>query len=117
MNQSRADRIAESIQKELGSMIQREVKDPRIGFVSVTHVDLSRDLGVAKVFVSCLGTKDQQEESMAGLKSAAAFLRGEVGRRLKLRISPMLDFRADASIEESLHIQQMMKDLPGTHET
>ncbi len=112
MNKARAQRIALSIQQELGDMLQRDVKDPRIGFVSITHIELSRDLSVAKVFVSHFGSKEEAEASLAGLKSATPFLRGEVARRLHLRLAPQLDFRLDTSIVESMHIQDILRQLP-----
>ncbi|AUW93706.1 MAG: 30S ribosome-binding factor RbfA [Sulfobacillus thermosulfidooxidans] len=113
MNKARAERIALSIQQELGAMLLRDVKDPRIGFVSVTHVELSRDLSVAKVFVSHMGSAEEAEASLAGLKSATPFLRGEIARRLHLRLAPQLDFRLDKSIVDSMHIQEIIKTLPG----
>lgn len=93
-------------------MIRSEVKDPRIGFVSITRVEVSRDLAWARVYVSHLGTAEEAEASMAGLKSAAAYLRGEIARRLKLRLAPRLDFLPDHSIADSLHIQALIKTLP-----
>ncbi|MCL6563116.1 MAG: 30S ribosome-binding factor RbfA [Firmicutes bacterium] len=112
MNQARADRIAREMQEELGAMLQREVKDPRIGFVSVTRVQLSRDLSVAKVYVSIFGDDAAVAQSLAGLESAAAFLRGEVARRLGLRLAPQLEFHPDPSIAESVRLHQIMKNLP-----
>ncbi len=112
MNQARAERVGQMMQQELGAMIQTEVKDPRVGFVSITHIDVSRDLGWAKVFVSVLGPPEGAKNSLEGLKSASTFLRGEVARRLGLRHAPQLDFRLDTSIVESLHIQRLMKNLP-----
>ncbi|MHB1610593.1 MAG: 30S ribosome-binding factor RbfA [Sulfobacillus sp.] len=116
MNQTRADRVAQMMQQELGAMIQKEVKDPRVGFVSITHIDVSRDLSVARIFVSILGDANQAEESLLGLKSAASYLRGEIGRRVGLRHCPQLDFRQDTSIVDSLHIQRIMKTLPDYHD-
>ncbi|MCL4351616.1 MAG: 30S ribosome-binding factor RbfA [Firmicutes bacterium] len=112
MNKARAQRIALAIQQELGKMLQKDVKDPRIGFVSILHVELSRDLSVAKVFVSHLGTQEEADASLAGLRSATPFLRGEVARRLHLRLAPQLDFRQDSSIVESMHIQDILRQLP-----
>jgi ribosome-binding factor A len=111
MNKARAPRIALAIQQELGKMLQKDVKDPRIGFVSILHVELSRDLSVAKVFVSHLGTQEEADASLAGLRSATPFLRGEVARRLHLRLAPQLDFRQDSSIVESMHIQDILRQL------
>lgn len=92
-------------------MIQRELKDPRIGFTSITRVEVSRDLSVAKVFVSVLGSAESAQSTLEGLSHAMGFLRGEIGRRLKLRHAPELDFRLDQSIEKSMVIQRLMQDL------
>lgn len=112
MNQARADRVAQALQRELGAMLLTDVKDPRIGFVSVTRVEVSRDLRVAKIHVSVLGDQEQMESSLSGLKSAASYLRGELARRLGLRLAPQLDFRPDRSIDDSLHLQEILKTLP-----
>ena len=112
MNQSRAERIAQLMQRELGQMLLTEVKDPRIGFVSITRVEVSRDLSIARAFVSVLGKAEEREASLAGLKKAAGFLRGEVTRRLGLRKAPELVFREDSGIAESMHIQDLMRSLP-----
>ncbi len=118
MNQSRAERVGQLMQRELGEMLLTEVKDPRIGFVSITRVEVTRDLSQARAFVSVLGSREQKEASLAGLKSAASFLRGEVGRRLGLRQAPELLFREDVGIAESMHIQDLIRSLPkdGDHE-
>lgn len=112
MNQTRADRVAQMMQRELGGMILTEVKDPRVGFVSITRVEVSRDLGQAKIYVSIMGEQERVEASLSGLKSASAYLRGEIGRRLGLRHAPELLFRHDMSIAESLHIQDLIRQLP-----
>lgn len=121
MNQSRAERIAQLMQKELGEMLLNEVKDPRIGFVSITRVELTRDLSQARAYVSVLGNREAKEESLKGLTSAATFLRGEVARRLKLRQAPELVFREDTGIEDSMRIQDLIRSLPrdggGPHES
>jgi ribosome-binding factor A len=112
MNEQRARRIAQLMQRELGQMLLTEVKDPRIGFVSVTHVDLTRDLAQAKVYVSVMGNPPDVDNTLAGLRSATRFLRGEVARRLGLRTAPELVFKVDSSITESLHIQKLLQSLP-----
>lgn len=111
MNQSRAERVAQLMQRELGQMLLTEVKDPRIGFVSVTRVEVSRDLSQARAFVSVMGSPEQKESTLEGLKKASPFLRGEVGRRLRLRKSPELVFREDLGIQESLRIQDLIRSL------
>jgi ribosome-binding factor A len=109
MRQDRAERVAEAMQAELSAMIQRELKDPRIGFVSVTRVDVSRDLGKARVYVSVLD-ETQQEGSLEGLRSASGLLRGEIARRLQLRLAPVLEFHLDHSIEQSVRVQRLLRE-------
>lgn len=111
MNQTRAQRVAQLMQRELGQMLLTEVKDPRIGFVSITRVEVTRDLSMARVFVSVMGTEEERDACLAGLKKAAPFVRGEAGRRLGLRKAPEIVFRLDQGIEESLHIQSLIRSL------
>ena len=111
MNESRAQRVAQLMQRELGQMLLTEVKDPRIGFVSITRVEVTRDLSQARAFVSVMGSEEDKAASLTGLKKAAAFLRGEVGRRLGLRKAPELIFREDRGIDESIHVQEMIRSL------
>ncbi|MDA8193366.1 MAG: 30S ribosome-binding factor RbfA [Thermaerobacter sp.] len=112
MNQARADRVGQALQRELGAMLLTEIKDPRVGFVSVTRVDVARDLSLARIYVSVMGGPLAMKESLAGLRSASPFLRGEAGRRLGLRHAPQLDFRADTSIDDTLRLYEVMKKLP-----
>ena len=116
MQPTRAERVAQMMQRELGTMIQTELKDPRIGFASVTRVEVSRDLSAAKVYVSVFGPVESAEETMDGLEHAMGFLRGEVGRRLKLRHAPELDFRLDQSIQQSMAIQRIMQQIHGSED-
>lgn len=106
------------MQQELGQMLLTEVKDPRIGFVSVTRVEVTRDLSMARAFVSVMGSPEEKLSTLVGLKRAAPFLRGEVGRRLGLRKSPEIVFREDPGIKDSLHLQDLMRSLDrdGPHE-
>ncbi|MCY0898270.1 MAG: 30S ribosome-binding factor RbfA [Firmicutes bacterium] len=111
MNQARAERVAQLMQRELGQMLLTEVKDPRIGFVSITRVEVSRDLSQARIYVSVMGTREEKEASFTGLKQAAHFLRGEVARRLGLRRAPEMVFREDTGIQESLNIQELIRQV------
>lgn len=108
--------MGQALQRELGAMLLTEVKDPRIGFVSIIRVDVARDLGMARVYVSVLGDESQVESSLQGLRSASAFLRGEAGRRLGLRRAPQLEFFRDRSIDQTAHMHELMKNLPGVHD-
>ncbi len=107
----RQQQVADAIQKEVSVLIQRGMKDPRLGFVTVTRAEVSPDLHHAKVFVSILGTPEEQEASMQALASAAGFLRHELGSRLTMRYIPSLQFRSDISIAHSDRIAQLLNQL------
>ena len=106
----RADRLGDLIQREISDILQRRIKDPRIGFCTILRVDVSRDLRHAKVFVSIMGTEDQQKDTLAGLKSATGFIRREIGSRIMLRHTPEIVFRIDRSVDHSLRIAQLLKE-------
>ena len=109
MANNRIGRINEEIQRELAGLI-RTVKDPRVhGLVSITAVDTTPDLRYAKVFVSVLDNSDAKEV-VRGLKSAAGYLRRELGRALQLRYTPELQFTADDSIVKGAHLLEMLRD-------
>ena len=101
---SRTRRVGEQLQRELAELIRAELKDPRLGMVSVSQVQVSRDLGHAKVFVSVLGSDAQVKASIAVLKHAAGYLRGRLGRMLHIRTVPELHFFLDRSLEEGARI-------------
>lgn len=106
----RADRLGDLIQREISDILQRRIKDPRVGFCTILRVDVSRDLRHAKVFVSIMGTEDQQKDTLAGLKSATGFIRREIGNRIMLRHTPEIVFRIDRSVDHSLRIAQLIKE-------
>ena len=110
MASNRINRINEEIQKELSSLF-RTLKDPRVqgGMVTVTHVDTTSDLRYCRVFVSVLN-KAQEADVIKGLKSAAGYLRRELGAAIQLRYTPELQFVADDSIEQGAHILEMLRD-------
>lgn len=107
---NRIGRINEEIQRELSALL-RTLKDPRLqnGLVTVTHVDTTSDLRYSRIFVSALD-KSQEKDMMRGLKSAAGYLRRELGAALRLRYTPELQFLADDSIEQGAHILEMLRD-------
>ena len=96
----RTDRVADQLQQELAVLIQREIKDPRLGMVTVSGVNVSRDLGYADVYVTLLGDDDAEriKENLAVLKRAAGFLRSQIAQRIKLRHVPELRFHYDESV-------------------
>jgi ribosome-binding factor A len=107
----RTERLAHQIRVELAEMIARELKDPRIGFATVSRVELSADLHHAKVFVSVLGTPEEQEGTIEGLSSAAGFIRHEIGHRLTLRRVPELTFLVDHGAEEGERIEMLLRKI------
>ena len=110
MASNRIARINDAIQKELSALL-RTVKDPRVseGMLTITHVDTTSDLRYARVYVSALNCKDEKD-LMKGLKSAAGFLRRELGHALQLRYTPELQFIADDSIAYGAHILEVLRD-------
>ncbi|MBQ1603069.1 MAG: 30S ribosome-binding factor RbfA [Oscillospiraceae bacterium] len=110
MASNRIGRINEEIQKELSALF-RTLKDPRVqgGMVTITHVDTTSDLRYSRIFVSVLD-KEQEKDVLRGLKSAAGYLRRELGAAIRLRYTPELQFVADDSIEYGAHILEMLRD-------
>lgn len=113
----RQDRVGALIQRELGEIIQRSVKDPRVAFCTVTQAEMSPDLKYVDVKVSVIGDEAQKEETLAGLKSAAGFLRREIGNRLTLRYSPELRFTIDESADYLFKIDGLLKSITSEDET
>lgn len=108
MAKVRTGRVSEQIKKELSQILQNEFKDPRIGFLTITGVDLTNDLSQAKIFLSVLGTEEQKAESMKVLTRATGFFRSELGKRIRLRIVPELIFKFDTSIEYGTRIEKLL---------
>ncbi|HEY3368535.1 MAG TPA: 30S ribosome-binding factor RbfA [Symbiobacteriaceae bacterium] len=106
-NEQRAARVGEQMREELARLI-RELKDPRIGFVSIVKVEVSGDLAHAKVFVSVLGDDKQKKDSMKGLQSALGFLRSELAQVMRLRFTPELHVVLDDSIEHGTRIAKLL---------
>ncbi len=111
MSKIRAERVGEQIKKELSLLFQNELKDPRIGFVTVTAVEASGDLSQAKVYLSVLGNEEQKEETLAALAKAKGFLRSELGKRIRLRHTPELIFKFDSSIDYGNRIETLLREL------
>lgn len=107
----RTDRLDSQIRQELMELLQREMKDPRIGFATVTRVETARDLGSARVWISVLGTEEEQAGALKALKDAAPWLRRQLGGRLTIRHIPQLDIRHDDSIEVGDRVLRLLKSL------
>ena len=111
LSSRRISRLCDQIQEEISDIIHRKLKDPRIGFVSVTMVKLTADLSLANVYVSGMGTSVDMEKSVACLGGAASFIRSELGRRLRIKRIPELIFRYDDSAERGARIDSILKNL------
>lgn len=107
----RAQKVAEAIQKEISSLIIKGLKDPRVGFVTVTAVDVTSDLSLAKVFFTVIGDDKARKDSAAGLKSAIPYIRREIGKQLRLRVVPEVVFHYDTSIDYGHHIESLLKGI------
>ncbi len=108
----RPDRVAEAIREDVARFIAEGVKDPRVtGLVTVTGVDVTRDLRHARIFVSIMGTDEEKTATLEGLRSLAAHLRRRVGRSLRLRIAPELDVVLDPSVARAARIETLLAQL------
>ena len=110
-SQLRIEKLQELIKQEMSKMLLREIKDPRIGFVTVTAVEMTGDLREAKIFVSIMGDDEKVQESLKGLQSALGFIRREIGKRIKIRFTPEISFALDTSLDYSEHIQKILLDI------
>ncbi len=111
MSFKRADRVSEAIKREMSLMVQQDVKDPRVHFVTVTDVQTTDDLRYAKIYVSVLGDKEDRKETLKGLVHAKGFLRSELGRRLGLRYTPDIQFFLDESLDHSIQIRTLLNTI------
>ena len=110
MPTARMRRVNEAIREILADAIATELKDPRIGFVTVTEVDTSPDLHSARVYVSVLGSPDERESSLAGLRSSHGVLQGKIASAMRLKRTPTLTFEYDESTERGDRISRLLRD-------
>ncbi len=108
MKRERMGRIDHQLQRELARLIATELKDPRLGFVTVTRVEISSDMAAAKVYVSIIGDRHVARQSMTALESAKRFLRGELGHAMSLRHTPELTFIEDRTTEKAIALHQTL---------
>ena len=111
MGQLRVEKVQEFIKQEISHIILTELKDPRIGFVTVTNVEATGDLRSAKIFVSLMGSDEQKADTFQGLQNAMGFLRAEIGKRIRLRFTPELTLHLDTSLDYSARIQELLIKL------
>jgi len=113
----RCEKVAEAIHEEISSLLVKGVKDPRVGFVTVTGVKVTDDLHLATVYFSVMGGEAERKGAEAGLNSARGFLRREIGKVLRMRYVPDLMFRYDESVEYGSRIENLLKQIHETEET
>ncbi len=114
MTVKRAEKVAEAIHEIISALLIKGVKDPRIGFTTITGVKLSDDLHLATVFFSVVGDETEKKSAEKGLNSAKGYLRKEVGRNLRMRYVPDLVFRYDASLDYGQHIDELLDEIIST---
>jgi len=112
MSKQRTQRVAERIKEEVSDILRLEIKDPGlVKMTSVTEVEVSRDLSYAKIYVSIFGNNDEQEDILKILSKASSFVRLELGKRIRLRHVPEVEFRLDRSLEYGAHINDVLRTL------
>lgn len=104
----RSRRIAEQVQRELSDIVRLELKDPRVGMITITDVEMTPDNAHAKIFFTVLGQQPRIDEAAAGLQHAAGYLRSELAQRIKIRVVPQLHFEYDASVERGIRLSQLI---------
>ena len=108
---SRPERVGEELRQEIGRLLDREVHDPRIGFVTITRVKVSADLQQARVYYTLIGDEKARQETARGLDAARPFLRRHIGSRIRLRRVPELAFEYDRSVEHQDRVEQLLRDI------
>ena len=108
MQSIRREKVADMLVAEISDILRTRVKDPRLGFVTITDVEMTKDLRIAKVFFSVLGNEAQRADSIKGLESAKLFIQSEVGSRIRIKFLPQLIFRLDTSIEYGARIETLI---------
>jgi len=111
MTSHRTARLAAAIKEEMADILQNELKDPRLGFITVTRVEVSADIRHAKVYCSVFGPPEEGDATLALLKRAQGFIRSVLGRRIRLRHVPEIDFRVDPSIDYGIRVTRILDEL------
>jgi ribosome-binding factor A len=111
MPSQRAQRVGETIQKEISALLLRGLKDPRIGFVTITDVEVTPDLHLARVFYTVIGDDEAKRNTAAGLKSSLPFIRHQLGKQLHMKYTPDLLFQYDGSIDYGNRIESLLREI------
>lgn len=114
---SRMEKVAQAVKKEISNIIHDEIKDPRLGFITVTRVEVSKDLRVAKIHYSVLGDAEAKENTSAALESAKGFVRRLIGQRVELKFTPEIIFREDKSIDYSFQLEEEFNKIKDAYES
>ena len=115
MSSQRPGRVQEALRQEISKIVQNEMKDPRIGFITITRVDLTKDLRYARIYFSILGDDNAKEESLKGIKSSIGYIRKLIAERMNLRYVPELYFKLDNSIEYSINLEKTFERIKHEH--
>ncbi|HEX6940150.1 MAG TPA: 30S ribosome-binding factor RbfA [Longimicrobiales bacterium] len=110
MGRRRIERLNEQFRREITDIVWNEVKDPRVGTPTVTAVEATPDLTFARAYISVPGGAEEQRQTLEGLRAAAPFIRGELGRRLRIRRAPELHFEIDRGVEHALRIERLLRE-------
>lgn len=116
MQYKRAERVSDQIKREVSQIIQRQVKDPQMGFITVTDVEMTDDLRIARVFYSVLGNGQKKKDTRLALERARNFIQMEIGKRVKIKHTPSISFGYDNSIEYGAHIEGLIRKIHGQNE-
>ncbi len=111
MPSGRANRVGELIRQEIAALLQRGVKDPRVGFVSVMEVKMSTDLRYADVYVSMFGSESEKKSSLAGLRQSSGWIRRELGKRIRLRFTPEVRFHEDTRLDAAYRLEEVIQKI------
>lgn len=114
MSNTRPERVAQFLKEELSQIIREELKDPRIGFVTITRVDITADLRYARVYVSIMGEEKEKKKTFRGLESARGFMKRIIGDRIRMRYTPEIVFKIDDSIEYNIHLSKVIDGVKKT---
>ena len=109
MSGRRAERVGEAVREAIADMLLRDIKDPRIGMITLTAVQFSDDLRHGRVYFTCMGDETSRRRSLSGLRSASGFIRAQLTRRLKLRYAPEIEFAFDPSVESADRLASLLK--------
>ncbi|MBO4712912.1 30S ribosome-binding factor RbfA [uncultured Fibrobacter sp.] len=107
----RTDRLGELFREEISKLLQKGLKDPRVGFATISRVDITEDLSYAKVLVSVMGSDKEKRDTLIGLKNSAGFIRQFLGKGIKIRKIPELSFVLDENLEHAMRIESILAEL------